>query len=385
MNTQAAAAAATTNTMTACKSVAASSIQASSALFFTAAAQLSYRRRQYGTSWYDDADESGGDCDLCTVEDGEEDDNERWWEDSSAIEDEDEDEYDMVQDFVPEERTQQKLVVPSVMLTTTEGNIFFGSAIPEGTWCTESRESLDLRIKHINNAETFLCPGDWRRLRNTFRLWQQQEYDQQLEQERQQEEKAEAALREHQQLYAPLIFLTTPEGDVLTGDEILKGQRAYKSRETRRIKQQYAANAETQLCPGHWEKVRDANRPEPEEDPVLQANQREESTYSKGSRSWHKRLARVNQRSQRRQARQQKFEEAERLWRLQKVEVEEFVAERKAKVEALEKIGVAGDFPAWSRKMGREQGEAEERLRVLRRELEKMFEGDCGEKSEVEE
>lgn len=385
MNTQTATAAAATTTMATCKSVAAGSIRVSSGLFSTAAAKLSHRRRQYGTSWCDGADESGV-YDLCAVEDEEEDENEGWWEDSSAIEDEDEDEYDMVQYFVPEERKQQKLVVPSIMLTTTEGNIFFGNAIPEGTWCTESRESLDLRTKHINNAERFLCPGDWRQLRNAFRLWQQQEYDQQLEQEWQQEEKAEAALREHQQLYAPLIFLTTPEGDILTGDDIPEGQRADKSREARRMKQQYAANAETQLCPGNWNKIRDANRPEEPEDPVLHINQREDATNPKGSRSWQKRLARINQRSQRRRARQQKLEEAERLWRLQKVEVEEFKAERRAKVEALERIGAAGDFPAWSRKMDREQGEAEERLRLLRSEFEKIFEGDCGnQQSEVEE
>ncbi|KXH41796.1 hypothetical protein CNYM01_08677 [Colletotrichum nymphaeae SA-01] len=361
------------------------------------AAQLSHRRRQYGTSWFDSADESSGYYDLCAVEDEEENENERWWEeDSCAIEDDDEDEYDMVQDFVPEERKQQNLAVPSIVLTTTEGNVFFGNAVPEGTWCTESRESLDLRIKHINNAETFLCPDDWRQLRNAHRLWQQQEYDQQmeqkwqLEQERQQEEKAEAALREHQQLYAPLLFLTTSDGDILTGDGIPEGQRAHTSCEARRREQQYAANAETQLCPGNWKKIRDANRPEEpeEEDPVLHVNLREAEAalaLPKGSRSWQKRLARVNQRSQRRRARQQKLEEAERLWRLQKVRVEEFVAERKAKVEALERIGAAGGFPAWSRKMDREQGEAEERLRVLRRELEMIFEGDCGEKGEVEE
>ncbi|KAI3528958.1 hypothetical protein CSPX01_15869 [Colletotrichum filicis] len=364
------------------------------------ATQLSHWRRQYGTSWFDGADGSSGGYDLCAVEDEEEGENERWWEeDSSAIEDVDEevDEYDMVQDVVPEELKQQKLGVPSIMLTTTEGNVFFGNAIPEGTWCTESRESLNLRTKHINNAETFLCPGDWRQLRNAYRLWQQQEYDQRLEQnleleqerqqERQQEEKEETALREHQQLYAPLIFLTTPDGDILAGDEIPEGQRAQEPCEARRRKEQYAANAEMQLCPGNWEKIRDANRPEEtEEDAVLHVNLREaEAALPKGSRSWQKRLARVNQRSQRRRARQQELEEAERLWRLQKVRVEEFVAERRAKVEALERIGAAGDFPAWSRKMDREQGEAEERLRVLRRELEKMFEGGCGEKGEVEE
>ncbi|KAK1638655.1 hypothetical protein BDP81DRAFT_422415 [Colletotrichum phormii] len=146
------------------------------------------------------------------------------------------------------------------------------------------------------------------------------------------------------------IVLTTPEGDTLTGDDIPEGKSAQKSQASRDLRKHYVATAETYLCPGNWLKIRDNNRRQQAEDAVLAYEKREEALHPKGSGSWRKRLTRVNARSQRRRARQQKLEEAERLWREQKEEMEEmeeFVACRMAKVEALERIGAAGDFPAW--------------------------------------
>ncbi|KAK1673964.1 hypothetical protein BDP55DRAFT_747116 [Colletotrichum godetiae] len=446
---------ATTTTMTACKSVAAT-------FFSTTAAKLSHRRRQYNTKWCDGAD-GNSDYDFCAVEDEEEKENENecWWEDSVT------EDYDMLLEFSNEEPHKQKppvpsitltttegnvffgnaipqgacahqsreslnlqiqhaanaetylcpgnrkqirddnrpwqeeeeesedvscrqdLPVPSIMLTTTEGNVFFGDAIPERTWCTEPRESLNLRTQYVANAETFLCPGDWRQLREAYRLWQQQEYELELEQKREQQQQEEEEESEDELLDRPLpvvdIVLTAPEGDTLTGDDIPEGKWSQKSQASRDLRKHYAATAETNLCPGKWLKIRENNRRQQAEDAVLADEKREEALCPKGSGSWRKRLTCVNARSQRRQARQQKLEEAERLWLEQKEEMEEFVACRMAKVEALERIGAARDFPAWSRKMDRQQEEGMRKLKMLREELEKVFEGDYEEQNEVEE
>ncbi|KXH64286.1 hypothetical protein CSAL01_11697 [Colletotrichum salicis] len=155
MNTRTATA--TTTTMMACNSVAAT-------FFSTAAAKLPHRPRQYNTKWCDGADGSI-DYDFCAVEDEEEKENENecWWEDSLT------EDYDMLLEFSNEEPHQQKPPVPSIMLTTTEGNVFFGNTIPEGTWCTEPRESLNLRTQYVANAETYLCPGNWLKIRDNNR------------------------------------------------------------------------------------------------------------------------------------------------------------------------------------------------------------------------
>ncbi|KAL2881507.1 hypothetical protein SGCOL_003073 [Colletotrichum sp. CLE4] len=366
--------------MTACKSVAAT-------FFSTTAAKLSHRRRQYNIKWCDGTD-GNSDYDFCAVEDEEEKENENecWWEDSVT------EDYDMLLEFSNGEPHKQKPPVPSITLTTTEGNVFFGNAIPEGTWCTEPRESLNLRTQYVAKAETFLCPGDWRQLREAYRLWQQQEYELELEQKREQQQQQQQEEEEESEddfLDRPLpvvdIVLTAPEGDTLTGDDIPEGKWSQKSQASRDLRKHYAATAETNLCPGKWLKIRDNNRRQQAEDAVLADEKREEALCPKGSGSWRKRLTCVNARSQRRQARQQKLEEAERLWREQKEEMEEFVACRMAKVEALERIGAARDFPAWSRKMDRQQEEGMRKLKMLREELEKVFEGDYEEWNEVEE
>ncbi|WYZ34132.1 hypothetical protein EsH8_I_000408 [Colletotrichum jinshuiense] len=168
----------------------------------------------------------------------------------------------------------------------------------------------------------------------------------------------------------PSIILTTPEGDVLVGDDIPQGKRCSFSHEYHTLMKQWLETLEHRLVPGDWKQLRSLNRPEPAVDyAAREAVHESHLRLEEKKRKRHERRARRDHDQKRRRER----DEAQHRWELQKMEVEYLRQERGYSME--ERETVAMDW---------QQDKAEETLRRLRAELEEMMERDFGEESEDE-
>ncbi|GKT55773.1 hypothetical protein ColTof4_11813 [Colletotrichum tofieldiae] len=190
---------------------------------------------------------------------------------------------------------------------------------------------------------------------------------------------------------APSITLTTPEGELITGDAIPKGTKCHFSDEYHTLQKQWLDTLENNLVPGNWKQLRDLNcLQEPkisyeEEEAVRERHLLVEE--KKRKRHTEKAARRAHDEERRRQER----DAAERAWQLQRMEIEYQkqerwyeAEERRYQAQQLKMQQADDDLGKWVEEMDRQQEEAERRLQELRDELEEKMERDFGVEGEDE-
>ncbi|OHE91268.1 hypothetical protein CORC01_13426 [Colletotrichum orchidophilum] len=228
----------------------------------------------------------------------------------------------------------------------------------------------------FDSGDDFCSVGDEQENVETQDTWTEDDCDEMLD-----------ILNERpQQLPVPIIILTNPEGEILTGDDIPQGNTVHRSREACRLHRQYVADVEKYLCPGNWKQIRDANRPQPRESWTARKalHQKDLFIVEQKSGKRHQQHACARHRDQNRWLRRQ-LEQAERLWQLQETEVGAQKKDRRARIKTLKRIGAKGDIESWNEEMDRQQEQAERTVAKLREELQEKMEMAFGAGSEDED
>ncbi|GJC77556.1 hypothetical protein ColLi_00394 [Colletotrichum liriopes] len=190
---------------------------------------------------------------------------------------------------------------------------------------------------------------------------------------------------------APSITLTTPEGELITGDAIPEGTKCHFSDEYHTLQKQWLDTLENNLVPGNWKQLRDLDCPQEPKISYEEEEAARERHLLVEEKKRKRHTEKVARRAHDEERRRQERDAAERAWQLQRMEIEYQkqerwyeAEERRYQAQQLKMQQADADLGKWVEEMDRQQEEAERRLQELRDELEEKMERDFGVEGEDE-